>query len=269
MRRNILIAVTVLVVAVAVYLLFFSAPGAPPVHKVAVTATRPHDPAAFTQGLFYHEGALYEGTGRVGQSGVRRTDPASGQVQIQQDLPGAMFGEGIVAWKDRIIQVTWQDKQGFVYNLSDLALRDSFQYEGEGWGLTHDGTHLILSDGTATLKFLDPESFKTVSTITVKAGKCPVQKLNELEYVDGLIYANIWQTDLIARIDPKTGAVKSFLDVTELGPEIADPDAVANGIAWDAASKKLFVTGKLWPQLYEVREGEKTKSEAADALLKC
>lgn len=269
MRRNILIAVTVLVVAVAVYLLFFSAPGAPPVYKVTVTATRPHDSAAFTQGLFFHNGALYEGTGRIGESSVRKTDPATGQVQQQQDLPGALFGEGITGWKDKIIQVTWQDRQGFVYNLSDLALRDSFEYEGEGWGLTHNGTHLILSDGTSTLKFLDPDSFKMVSTLTVKAGKCPVEKLNELEWVDGMIYANIWQTDLIARIDPKTGAVKSFLDVTDLGPETADPDAVANGIAYDAASKKLFLTGKLWPRMYEVREGGKTKSAEAETLLKC
>jgi len=269
-RRNILIAIGVALLAVAAWFLVLRGPSAPPVYSVNVVKTLPHDPQAFTQGLFFHGGKFYEGTGEVGASGIRAVKPDSGEVLNEQPLGPPYFGEGIVGWKDRLIQVTWQDKTGFVYNLADLSLKDSFSYTGEGWGLTHNGKQLILSDGTPTLRFLDPDSFKQVSAITVTASGCPVEKLNELEWVEGEIYANIWQTNLIARIDPATGEVTSFLDVGALGPKSSDPDVVPNGIAYDAASKRLFVTGKLWPQLYEVKQGAAVAgSEAAAKLAAC
>jgi glutamine cyclotransferase len=271
MRRNILIAIGVLVVVAAAAIYFLTRPpGMPQVYAVTVVKTMPHDAEAFTEGLFFQDGALYESTGEVGTSGIRKVDPATGTVGQKQDLPFPYFGEGIVAWKDRLYQVTWKDQSGFIYNLKDFSKRGTFSYEGEGWGMTHDGKSIILSDGTPELRFLDPETLKLVSKLKVTANGCPVRDLNELEWVDGEIYANIWQTNLIARIDPKTGAVKSFLDVSTLGPHSSDADAVPNGIAYDASAKRLFVTGKLWPELYEVKQGETVaSSEAASKLMAC
>lgn len=270
MKRILIIAAALVVVAAAAWFLFLRGPSIPPVYTVTVVRTLPHDRQAFTQGLFFQNGMFYEGTGEVGASGIRTVKPDTGEVVLEQPLGPPYFGEGIVGWKDRLIQVTWQDKTGFVYNLADLSLKDSFSYTGEGWGLTHDGKRLILSDGTPTLRFLDPDSFKETGKITVAAAGCPVEKLNELEWVEGEIYANIWQTNLIARIDPASGKVKSFLDVGALGPKSPDPDVVPNGIAYDAAGKKLFVTGKLWPQLYEVKQGAvQPDSEAAARLTGC
>lgn len=247
-----------------------SAEGRIPVYGVTVAKTFPHDAAAFTEGLFFQDGSLYESTGEVGESGFRQTDIASGRVIRSYDLPAPYFGEGIVPWKDRLYQLTWKDQKGFIYGLKDFAAVGDFSYTGEGWGATHNDRAIIMSDGTSTLRFLDPDSLQTVSTLKVTAGGCPVAKLNELEWVDGQIYANIWQTSLIARIDPKTGAVTSFLDISSLGPKPRGVDDVANGIAYDAGQKRLFVTGKRWPQLYQVSASEtRVASDEANALSAC
>ena len=244
--------------------------GEPPVYGVDIVATMPHDRAAFTEGLFLRDGMLYESTGREGESAIRKVHLASGEELAREDLPPPYFGEGIVAFGDRLYQLTWQDQTGFIYRLDDLSQQGSFSYTGEGWGLTHDDHALIMSDGTATLRFLDPETLQETRRLDVTANGCPVRQLNELEWVDGMIYANIWQTDLIARIDPATGAVQSFLDIAALGPPRTGIDEVANGIAYDAAGKKLYVTGKYWPQLYEVREGRRVSGNAqAGALMAC
>jgi glutaminyl-peptide cyclotransferase len=241
-----------------------------PVYGVAIAATYPHDQTAFTEGLFFQDGSLYESTGEIGESGFRQSDVATGRVIKSYALPAPYFGEGIVPWKDRLYQLTWKDQKGFIYGLKDFAPVGDFSYTGEGWGATHNDRAIIMSDGTSTLRFLDPETLQTLSALKVTAGGCPVAKLNELEWVDGQIYANIWQTSLIARIDPKTGAVTSFLDISALGPKDRGPDDVANGIAYDAGRKRLFVTGKRWPQLYQVRANEtRTTSDAANALSAC
>jgi len=272
MRNRLLWIVPLLIglAAAAWYLLAPSSDPRPPVYAVEVVAATPHDEQAFTEGLFYQEGALYESTGEEGSSGIRKVKPETGEILASDDLPAPYFGEGVVAWKDRLYEVTWKDQKGFIYGLDDFSPRGTFDYTGEGWGLTQDGSSIIMSDGTPTLRFLDPETLAVKSTLAVTANGCPVANLNELEWIDGQIYANIWQTDLIARIDPKTGNVTSFLDVTALGPEHAGRDDVANGIAYDSGRKRLFVTGKRWPKLYEVRQGSKLPpSEAATALFAC
>ncbi len=244
--------------------------GGVPAYGVVISTSYPHDPGAFTEGLFFQNGSLYESTGEVGESGVRQTDLASGRVVRSVDVPAPYFGEGVVAWKDQIYQLTWKDQKGFIYKLGDFSPVGEFTYQGEGWGATHNDRAIIMSDGTAVLRFLDPETLQPVSTLTVTANGCPVKNLNELEWVDGQIYANIWQTSLIARIDPATGAVKSFLDIGTLGPKDGGRDDVANGIAWDAAQKRLFVTGKRWPKLYQVKVNDAPMaSEAANALTEC
>ena len=266
MKRVLLAVLALAVLAAGVWFFFLRSSGIP-VYVVNVAATHPHDPAAFTEGLFFHDGALYEGTGEVGSSFVRKVDPATGKVLQQVELPAPYFGEGIIAFGDKLYQVTWQDKTGFTYNLKDLALGDTFSYTGEGWGMTQNGKNIILSDGTPVLRFLDPKTMQVVSTLRVTANGCPVEKLNELEWIDGEIWANIWQTNLIARIDPASGKVKSFLDVSALGPKNRDVDDVPNGIAYDAAGKRVFVAGKRWPQLYEVRQGAAVNDNAEAAKL--
>jgi glutaminyl-peptide cyclotransferase len=261
MKRILLAIVALAIVAVGAWFFLLRTTGIP-VYAVAVTATHPHDPQAFTEGLFFQDGVLYEGTGEVGTSAVRKVKPETGEVLQQVELPAPYFGEGIVAFKDKLYQVTWQDKTGFTYNLKDFALGDTFSYTGEGWGMTHDGKNIILSDGTPVLRFLDPKTMQPVSTLKVTANNCPVDELNELEWVDGEIWANIWKTNLIARIDPATGKVKSFLDVSALGPRNRDIDDVPNGIAYDAQSKRTFVVGKRWPQLYEVKQGAAVNDNA-------
>lgn len=271
MKRIVLALAALLIVGAAAWFLLLRAPAAAvSVYGVTVSATLPHDPQAFTEGLFFRDGVLYESTGEVGTSGIRKVRPESGQVIAEEELPAPYFGEGIVAWKDRLFQVTWKDKAGFIYKADDLSPIGNFAYAGEGWGMTHNDKALILSDGTPTLRFLDPETQAVTSTLTVTANGCPVRQLNELEWVDGEIWANIWQTDLIARIDPASGKVKSFLDVRTLGPQPRGQDNVANGIAWDAGAKRLFVTGKLWPQLYQVQPDTKPiESPQAEALMQC
>ncbi|MGW8368537.1 MAG: glutaminyl-peptide cyclotransferase [Gammaproteobacteria bacterium] len=223
-----------------------------------IVARYPHDPNAFTQGLVFHDGYLYESTGRNGQSSVRQVDIRTGRVERLREIERIYFGEGLTLLADRLIQLTWQSQTGFVYRLSDFGLIRQFAYAGEGWGLTHDGKRLILSDGTATLRFLDPESFSVTGTVTVTDGGEAIDQLNELEYIDGEVWANIWYEDRIARIDPTDGHVLGWIDMSKLYPASErGPDAVVNGIAYDAASDRIFVTGKLWPILFEIAFAER------------
>lgn len=228
-----------------------------PVSVAQVVNTYPHDRSAFTEGLFYQDGSLYESTGRVGHSTVRRVTLDTGKVIQSESLPPSYFGEGIVPWKDRLLQVTYKAGKGFVYDRATLKLQSTFTYAGEGWGLTTDGQHVWMSDGTATLRQLDPETLKQVGSLNVTAAGRPISNLNELEWVKGEIYANVWLTSKIARIDPKTGHVVGWIDLSGLVParsQLPDPaNDVANGIAYDAAGDRLFVTGKEWPSVYQVK----------------
>ncbi len=233
-----------------------SASGTPavPTLRPQVIAVHPHDPTAFTQGLSVHAGELIESTGLHGQSQLRAEDPVTGNVRTRAFLSPEYFGEGSTVWKDAIYMLTWREHTCFVYGL-DFLRRGSFTYEGEGWGLTHDDAGLILSDGTTNLKFIDPETFKTVRTLHVTENGQDVLNLNELEYVRGRIWANVWQTRRIVEIDPATGAVVAAIDLSGLDSR-ADPgdgDAVANGIAFDAEHDRVYVTGKRWPRLFEIR----------------
>ncbi|AEG47987.1 glutamine cyclotransferase [Sphingobium chlorophenolicum L-1] len=215
----------------------------------------PHDPAAFTEGLFYHDGALYESTGLEGESEIRKVELKSGKILSRRIVPRPYFGEGIVNWKDRLISLTWRHRQGFVWKLDDFSPVSQFRYEGEGWGLTQDGRSLIMSDGTAQLRFLDPERLTEERRITVTWNGRAVERLNELEYVKGEVWANIWYDSHIARIDPRTGAVIDWIDIAPLlkASGAKDSEAVANGIAYDAKADRLFVTGKNWAKLFEIR----------------
>jgi len=215
----------------------------------------PHDPNAFTEGLFFHDGALYESTGLAGQSEIRKLRLKDGKVLQRRVIERPYFGEGIVNWKDRLISLTWQHERGFVWKLDDFAPVSSFDYKGEGWGLTQDDRHLIMSDGSAQLRFLDPDTLAEQRRITVTWNGRPVERLNELEWVKGEIWANIWYDTHIARIDPRTGSVIDWIDIAPLrkAAGVRDSEAVANGIAYDAAGDRLFVTGKNWPKLFEIR----------------
>lgn len=217
--------------------------------------TYPHDPGAFTEGLFFHEGALYESTGLEGQSEIRKVDLKTGKPTQRRVIAPPYFGEGIVNWQDRLISLTWRHRKGFVWNLKDFSPISDFRYEGEGWGLTQDGHSIIMSDGSAQLRFLDPERLTEQRRITVTFNGRPVDRLNELEYVKGEIWANIWYDSHIARIDPGTGEVIDWLDVAPLlkASGAKDSEAVANGIAYDAKGDRLFITGKNWAKLFEIR----------------
>ena len=237
---------------------------APPVYRYRVVHTYPHDPAAFTQGLVFEDGLLYEGTGLYGQSSLRRVELETGKVLQRRELPAEYFGEGITVFGDRIIQLTWQSNLGFVYDKETFELLKEFSYPTEGWGITHDGTRLIMSDGTATLRFLDPETLQEIGRIDVSDDAGSVARLNELEYVQGEIYANVWQTDRIARISPQTGRVVGWIDLQGLlsAEDRARPVDVLNGIAYDAENDRLFVTGKWWPRLFEIDLVKPCKREA-------
>jgi glutaminyl-peptide cyclotransferase len=216
----------------------------------------PHDPDAFTQGLVYADGHLYESTGRNGKSSIRMVDLATGKVLQHYDLAAKYFGEGLTSWGSDLVQLTWKAHLGFVYDRFSFAWKRSFHYDGEGWGLTQDGKQLILSDGTPVLRFLDPQTFSETRHISVRDEKGrPLFNINELEYVRGEIYANVWQTDEIVRISPRTGRVLGRIDLSGLmdKSQLADADAVLNGIAYDAKGNRLFVTGKLWPKLFEIK----------------
>jgi glutaminyl-peptide cyclotransferase len=244
-----------LTLSLAAVLAAAPAAAAVPTGGFEVRHAYPHDPGAFTEGLFYLNGDLFESTGLEGHSNIRRVRLSDGAVLQSQTISPSLFGEGIVNWGNEIISLTWRDQVGFRWDLKTLGLKTSFRYPGEGWALTQDGKHLIMSDGSPTLRVLDPTSFRQVRAIHVTADGRPVANLNELEWVKGEILANIWQTRLIARIDPATGKVKAWIDMSGL-PETqagANPEAVLNGIAYDREHDRLFVTGKDWPHLYEIR----------------
>lgn len=215
----------------------------------------PHDPQAFTQGLVFADGILYEGTGGAGVSTLRKVKLETGEVMQLRRLRGHYFGEGVAVYKDKVIQITYMDRTGFVCRKDNLEVLERFSYPTEGWGLTSDGVHLVMSDGTANLYFLDPQTFARVRQIEVKDQEGPLPMLNELEYVRGFIYANIWQTDDIAIISPKTGQVAGYIHLQGIldMESVEQPIDVLNGIAYDAEKDRLFVTGKLWPVLFEIQ----------------
>ena len=225
-----------------------------PVYSYNIVNTYPHDPDAFTQGLVFEDGVLYEGTGLHGQSSLRRVELETGDILQIRELSDEFFGEGITIYGNRIIQLTWQSHIGFVYDKNSFELLQEFNYSTEGWGITHDGTRLIMSGGTSTLHFLDPQTFEEIGQVEVFDNDGPVTRLNELEYVQGEIYANVWQTDRIARIAPETGRVVGWIELGGLltAEDCSQPVDVLNGIAYDADNGRLFVTGKLWPKLFEI-----------------
>lgn len=232
-----------------------TAPASPPVHGFEIVRTYPHDGGAFTQGLVYVDGVLFESTGRS-PSTLRRVGLDDGVVQQQIDLAPDLFGEGVTEMDGRLITLTWQNGKGFVWDAADLSAIGEFPLAGEGWGLTDDGARLIVSDGTPTLRFLDPTTKAETGRVQVTLNGQPLASLNELEWIDGEIWANVWMQDALVRIDPATGVVTSIVDLTDLFPDRTglDPrDDVLNGIAWDAKGRRLFVTGKHWPRLYEIR----------------
>lgn len=232
-----------------------AAPPPPPATVPArVLARHPHDPQAFTQGLFVRDGRLYETTGYEGRSTLREVELATGRVVRKVALPPDQFGEGATDFGSEIYSITWQGGVGHRWRLADFRRLGGFRYAGEGWGLTQDGKHLILSDGTATLRFLDPRTMAVVRRLTVTDDGVPKDQLNELEYVDGEVLANVWHEDRIARIDPHSGRIKGWIDLSAIVAATPRPhsEAVLNGIAWDGKARKLYVTGKLWPVLYQI-----------------
>ena len=227
-----------------------------PVYGFEIARVFPHDSKAFTQGILYDQGFLYESTGLEGASTLRKVDLETGKVLRIRALSSQYFGEGLALWDGRLIQLTWRSHRAFVYEKDTFRPAGEFRYETEGWGLTHDGRRLILSDGTERLHFLDPRTFKELRTLRVTDQGLAISHLNELEYVRGEIYANVWRTDRIARISPETGKVRAWIDLAGLlAPEDAraGPADVLTGIAYDEKHDRLFVTGKFWPKLFEIR----------------
>lgn len=219
-----------------------------------VISTYPHDPAAFTQGLVYHQGVLYESTGLNGQSSLRQVELETGKVMKRVNVPSAHFAEGLALFNNRLYQLTWQTQTTFVYDPDSFAQLRTFNYSGEGWGLTHNGQSLIMSNGSNQIRFLDPETFQVQRTISVTENDRAVSMLNELEFIKGEIYANIWLTDRIARIDPASGRVSGWVNLAGLlTPEERNRADVLNGIAYDEANDRLFVTGKNWPKLFQIK----------------
>lgn len=253
-KRSIAMAITLLL-AVLLSAAVQRSPAPVPVQGVEIKATYPHDTGAFTQGLFFADGQLYESTGQLGQSTIRKVRLSDGKVLQSATIPTEQFGEGSTAWGKQIVSLTWQHGIGYRWDRATLRRIGSFRYGGEGWGLTGNGRSLIMSDGTAALRFLDPATFKEQRRINITAAGRPVTQLNELEWVNGEVWANIWQSSRIARIDPASGAVKGWVDLAPLVrlSGRSGPDDVLNGIAYEPRSKRLFVTGKLWPKLYEIR----------------
>ncbi|MBI3401460.1 MAG: glutaminyl-peptide cyclotransferase [Acidobacteria bacterium] len=228
--------------------------GTVPMYGYAIQHVYPHDPGAFTQGLQYVDGVLYEGTGLNGKSTIRKVDLASGKVLQKRDVAADYFGEGIVVFKSDLIELTWRSHVAFVYDRATFQPKKRFSYAGEGWGLTHDGTSVIMSDGTDELRVLDPVTFAEKRRIKVTAAGAPLRNLNELEYVKGEILANVWTTDYVARIAPATGRVTGYIDLRGLlTPDERASTDVLNGIAYDATGDRLFITGKLWPKLFEIK----------------
>ena len=234
---------------------FFVAGFAPQQYGYRVVKSYPHERNAFTQGLEFRDGFLYEGTGLVGRSSLRKVNLETGQVVQRFDVPQPFFGEGITVLNQRILQLTWQSQTGFIYDKSTFRLMGSFNYSGEGWGMTNDGKQIYMSDGTSQLRVWDPATLKEIRRITVKDGSREVTALNELEFVRGEILANVWQTDRIARIALMDGKVLGWIDLSGIlsKTDRPEPEAVLNGIAYDAAADRLFVTGKLWPKIFEIQ----------------
>ena len=254
-RLAAILTVTAVIIFSAVALVLVSdSPAIPePVHYTYnVVNVYPHDENAFTQGLIFEDGVIYESTGRYGQSTLRRVELETGNVTKLHSLPDQFFGEGITIFEDKIIQLTWRSEKGFVYDKNSFELLQEFTYPTEGWGITHDGSRLIMSDGTATLYFLDPETFQKIGQVEVYDEE-PVTRLNELEYIHGMVYANIWMEEKIAIINPQTGQVTGWIDLEGINEaENQNSSNVLNGIAYDPEGDRLFVTGKLWSKLYEI-----------------
>lgn len=232
-----------------------AAQAATPVYGYRVVHVYPHDTSAYTEGLFYKDGYLYESTGEAGESTVRKVELQTGKVVQRHDVPDAYFGEGIIDWKQELIQLTWKNQQGFVYDLASFKQLRTFNYPGEGWALTRDSKQLYMSDGSPVLRILDPTTLTATGSIMVTDNGEPVANLNELEWVKGEIYANVWMTNRIARIDPASGHVTGWIDLTGLLDVNRLPDPgndVLNGIAYDEQHDRLFVTGKRWPKLFEI-----------------
>jgi glutamine cyclotransferase len=232
-----------------------TAPPRVPIMTYEVVNTYPHDPGAFTQGLVFHQGKLYESTGLNGYSSLRQVELETGRVLRKVDLPSQFFAEGLALLNGRLYQLTWQSQRGFIYDLDSFNMLNTFSYTGEGWGLAHNGRSLIMTDGSSRIRFINPDNFEVQRTVTVQDNRREINYLNELEYIKGEIYANIWQTDRIARIDPESGRVTAWIDLSGLlSPEDRSRGVdVLNGIAYDEAGDRLFVTGKLWPKLFEIR----------------
>jgi glutamine cyclotransferase len=224
----------------------------PLIYTYSIVHTYPHDISAFTEGLVFQDGSLFESTGMFAYSSLRRVDLASGEVLQQTVLDSQYFGEGIAVVNDTIVQLTWRNHVGFVYGKDNFTLLRTFIYQTEGWGITFNGTHLIMSDGSPNLYFLDPATFAVVGQVSVRDGKTPIMNINELEYVNGDLYANIWMDAKIAVINPSTGQIKAWIDLSGLHSE-SNIDDVLNGIAYDQQTGRLFVTGKNWPSLYEIK----------------
>jgi glutaminyl-peptide cyclotransferase len=222
----------------------------------SVVKVYPHDPEAFTEGLFYAQGTFYESTGLNGKSSVRQVALETGKVLRSRSIDKKYFGEGIAPWKGHVIGLTWQTGEGFVWGQADFTLKKRFTYKGEGWGLTHNNEGLIMSDGTPTLKFINPDGFKVTRTIDVTLNGKPIADLNELEWINGEIFANVWQTDYIVRINPANGQITGVVDLSGLlakGAPTTRKADVLNGIAFDPATRRLFVTGKFWSSLFEIK----------------
>jgi glutaminyl-peptide cyclotransferase len=262
MRR---VAATITLAALIMAIGFYRTPGfarwrqAPsagdmPMYGYEIVRVYPHDPRAFTQGLQYLDGFLYEGTGQVGESSIRKVELQTGKVLKKRDVPRPHFGEGITVWKNELIELTWQTNVAFVYDKETFEPRRTYKYAGEGWGLTQDTTQLYMSDGSDEIRVLDPATFNERKRIKVTALGAPVKNLNELEWVKGELFANVWQTDYIVRIAPATGKVAGYVELRGLlSPgERANAD-VLNGIAYDAKGDRLFITGKWWPKLFEIK----------------
>jgi glutamine cyclotransferase len=226
-----------------------------PVSGYKVIAKYPHSTQSFTEGFFYLDGLFYEGTGLNGHSAITVTQPETGKLLQRLELPPQYFGEGIVDWGPNIYEWTWQSHLCFVYDRFSLRRVGQFTYEGEGWGMTHTGNEIVTSDGTATLRFRNPDNFKETRHIVVTDGTMPVERLNELEYIKGEIYANVWHVDRIARISPRDGHVTGWIDLAGLLPadQKVNEESVLNGIAYDAKHDRIFVTGKQWPAVFEIR----------------
>jgi len=262
MRISLNVKLTAFLLAAALPLAAPAARAAIPVYAFMVKHTYPHDPKAFTQGLYIHDGVLYESTGLKGESSIRRVQLETGRVLQKKDIAADYFGEGIAPVGKDIVALTWTSKTGFVFDAKTFNLKRKFSYTGEGWGLTSNDKEVFMSDGTAAIRVLDPATLAEKRRIEVSADGKPINMLNELEWVDGQIFANVWGSDVIARIDPATGKVVGWIDLTGLAgadwPPLG-PDDVLNGIAWDSSRKKLFVTGKHWPKLFEIELVERVR----------